>query len=132
MNQEWQKVKEFHEKFNHPVVESPKLMDKERALARSKWMTEEILEFLIAEDKYMQADAMIDLLYFALGTLVEMGIAPEKLFDIVHQANMQKLWEDGKPRYNKDGKTIKPASWKDPYPLLKEAIDKMEAEAADK
>lgn len=57
---------------------------------------------------------MIDLIYFALGTLVEMGIRPEKLFEIVHEANMAKLFPDGKPHFNSEGKTIKPATWVDP------------------
>lgn len=50
---------------------------------------EEIAEFLVAPDIYEQADAMIDLIYFALGTLVEMGIKPDELFDIIQKANME-------------------------------------------
>ena len=34
---------------------------------------------------------MIDLMYFALGTMVEMGLEAEELFDIVQSANMAKL-----------------------------------------
>ena len=43
-------------------------------------MNEEVAEFLVAEDIYEQADAMIDLMYFALGTMVEMGLEPDELF----------------------------------------------------
>ena len=83
------------------------MVDKKRALSRGKWMNEEVAEFLVAEDIYEQADAMIDLIYFALGTLVEMGLEADELFDIVQQANMSKLWPDGKPHYNpKDGKDL--------------------------
>lgn len=125
MNKSWEQVKEFHDKFDHPVSETPVLMTKERAEKRYKWMLEEIDEFLEAEDITEQADAMIDTIYFALGTLVEMGVKPEPLFDIVQHANMSKLWDDGLPHYNKDGKTIKPAGWEDPHSKLKEAINKM-------
>ena len=128
MNKEWEAVKLFHEKFNHPVSRYPKVMEKERAKKRYNWMLEEINEFLEAveqEDIVEQADAMIDVIYFALGTLVEMGIAPDKLFEIVQHANMSKLWEDGKPHYAEDGKTIKPASWEDPHDKLRETIEKM-------
>ena len=108
MKKEWNDVREFHEKFGHPVAGVPKMVDKKRALSRGKWMNEEVAEFLVAEDIYEQADAMIDLIYFALGTLVEMGLEADELFDIVQQANMSKLWPDGKPHYNpKDGKVIK-------------------------
>lgn len=127
INREFNMVKEFHKTFNHPYSETPKLMDLNRANARYKWMKEEIDEFIDASmdgNLYEQADAMIDVIYFALGTLVELGIKPEKLFDIVQNANMSKLWEDGKPHYNEIGKVIKPSNWQDPYPLLKEEIDR--------
>lgn len=31
MNKEWEEVKLFHEKFNHPIGQYPKIMEKERA-----------------------------------------------------------------------------------------------------
>ena len=126
MNKEWEAVKLFHEKFGHPVPENPAMIEKKRALSRGTWMLEEVAEFLSAEDIYEQADAMIDLMYFALGTMVEMGIEPEEIFNIVQKANMDKLWADGKPRYNeKDGKVIKPDNWVDPKPKIKNHIDKL-------
>jgi predicted HAD superfamily Cof-like phosphohydrolase len=120
-------VKEFHKAFNHPIAEKPTLMSLERAEKRYKWMKEEIDEFINATkngDIYEQVDAMIDNIYFALGTLVEIGVYPEKIFEIVQNANMSKLWEDGKPRYNKDGKVIKPNGWQDPHDLIKTEINK--------
>ena len=124
MKKEWNDVREFHEKFGHPVAERPVMIDKRRALSRAKWMQEEVAEFLIADDIYEQADAMIDLMYFALGTMVEMGLEADELFAIVQQANMAKLWPDGKPHYNpKDGKVIKPEGWEDPAPKIKAYID---------
>ncbi|KNF07560.1 hypothetical protein CLPU_15c00540 [Gottschalkia purinilytica] len=122
-NKWWDMVRDFQKVFGHPYEDSPKLLPEERVEKRYDWMLEEINEFKEAEDIYEQADAMIDLMYFALGTLVEMGVRPNKIFDIVHQANMDKLWEDGKPRANEYGKTIKPPHWEDPYPKLKEEID---------
>ncbi|MDE7122058.1 MAG: C39 family peptidase [Oscillospiraceae bacterium] len=118
MNKEWKMVRAFHEKFGHPISNIPIIMEKERVKKRYNWMLEEINEFMEAEDLVEQADAMIDVIYFALGTLVEMGILPDELFNIVHKANMLKLWEDGNPHYNAEGKTIKPINWKDPYNKL--------------
>ncbi len=126
MNNEWDAVREFHIRFNHPCSDVPKELDLSRSRKRYKWMMEELDEFLNAEDMIEQADAMIDLMYFALGTLVEMGIKPDELFKIVHIANMNKLWEDGKPHYAKDGKTIKPADWEDPRMRLEQAIKKQQ------
>ena len=69
---------------------------------------------------------MIDLIYFALGTLVEMGVKPKKIFDIVHNANMNKLWEDGKVHCREgDNKVLKPPTWEDPFSKIKYAIDEM-------
>lgn len=124
MKREWNGVREFHEKFGHPCPKKPTMLDKKRSLSRGKWMTEEVAEFLVAEDIYEQADAMIDLMYFALGTMVEMGLEADELFDIVQKANMAKLFPDGKPHYNpKDGKVIKPEGWEDPAPKICAYID---------
>lgn len=124
MNKEWREVREFHEKFGHPVEDRPVEMKPERARKRYNWMLEEINEFLEADEIVEQADAMIDVIYFALGTLVEMGIEPDSLFEIVQEANMSKLWPDGKPHYNAEGKTIKPSTWEDPHEKLKAEIER--------
>lgn len=122
MNNEWNDVRNFHLRFGHPVAKAPIKVAPERALKRYNWMLEEINEFIEADEIVEQADAMIDLIYFALGTLVEMGIEPDNLFSIVHEANMSKLWPDGKPHYNSEGKTVKPLSWEDPHDKLKGEI----------
>ena len=133
MKKEWNDVRKFHEKFGHPVAPQPRMVERGRALSRGKWMNEEVAEFLVAQDIYEQADAMIDLIYFALGTLVEMGLEADELFDIVQKANMAKLWPDGKPHYNpKDGKVIKPDGWEDPAPKIKAYIDAVIARKAQK
>ena len=130
MNSEWYKVREFHIKFGHPVSDFPVKMDADRALKRYHWLLEEVNEFIEAEEIVEQADAMIDVIYFALGTLVEMGIKPDALFEIVQAANMAKLWPDGKPHYNQEGKTIKPSTWVDPHNKLKEEIERQHDEVS--
>ncbi len=96
----------------------------DRAAKRYNWMLEEIEEFRKAGSIHDQADAMVDLIYFALGTLVEMGVRPGRLFDIVHEANMKKLWADGKVHYAPDGKVMKPPAWSPPEPQLIQEIDR--------
>ena len=126
INEEFEKVKDFHRMFNHRVKETPVFLPEEQVKNRVEFMREEIQEFIDSENVYDQTDAMIDLIYFALGTLVEMGVKPKEIFDIVHNANMTKVWADGKVRYREDnGKVIKPPEWEDPYPKIKAAIDKM-------
>lgn len=115
LNKGFFQVRDFHKAFGHPVSDSPVRIDAERALARADWMKEEVQEFLDALTVTDQADAMIDLIYFALGTLVEMGVRPDRLFDIVQEANMGKLHEiDGEmvAVYRADGKILKPSNWR--------------------
>lgn len=107
-------VKLFHLTFGHMVSDQPTLLSQEQARPRADWMLEEINEFIDAETIAQQADAMIDLIYFALGTLVNMGVQPQPIFDIVQEANMAKVWADGKPHYRSDGKVVKPEGWEDP------------------
>jgi predicted HAD superfamily Cof-like phosphohydrolase len=126
INYEYNEVKKFHEAFGHPVAEKPTVMDLERAKKRYSWLLEEINEFLDATNKadlYEQVDAMIDVIYFALGTLVEIGVPPAEIFTIVQKANMSKLWNDGKPHYKPDGKIMKPETWEDPHDKIVKQID---------
>ena len=124
----WEQVLEFHRAFDVPAANHPCSIAKERAATRCGWMQDEIAEFLDAserDDLIEQADAMIDLIYFALGTLVEMGIRPQTIMDIVHNANMSKLWPDGKPRFrNGDNKVIKPDGWEAPNDSIKAELDR--------
>jgi predicted HAD superfamily Cof-like phosphohydrolase len=75
-----------------------------------------------------QMDALTDIEYFNQGSFVIAGVEPFNLFKIVQDANMGKLWEDGKPRYREeDGKIAKPPHWEDnfaPEPKLKAEIER--------
>jgi len=128
LNDAFNQVREFHIAFNHICPERPQLLPEERMAKRYNWMLEELEEFRNANSIHDQADAMVDLIYFALGTLVEMGVKPGRLFDIVHSANMKKLWPDGKVHYAPDGKVIKHPSWSPPEPQLMEEIERQKAQ----
>ena len=128
LDDRYRDVAAFHARFGHPRAERPTLLPPERVKSRLGWMQEELDEFRDARTLVDQADAMVDLLYFALGTLVEMGVRPDPLFEIVQRANMSKLWEDGHPRYDATGKVIKPAAWRDPGPQIEAAIEAQRGE----
>jgi predicted HAD superfamily Cof-like phosphohydrolase len=130
MNNLYDKVKEFHAVFNHPISERPSFLPRERTDRRAAWLLEEIQEFVSSNDVCEQVDAMIDLIYFALGTLVEMGVRPGKIFDIVHAANMAKLQPDGRPLFDMDGKIIKPPGWQSPEGAIVVEIENQIAEEA--
>lgn len=124
MKEAWLEVRKFHETFGHPVSNSPTRLDPEYKANRLKWLREELQEFEDANTLEDEVDAMIDELYFVFGTLVSMGVDPEPIFKIVQQANMAKVWEDGKVHYKEDGKIAKPANWVAPEPLIVAEINR--------
>lgn len=86
------------------------------------------------EDKLVgQVDAFTDILYFGNGGFCEMGVVPENIFEIVHKANMGKLFPDGKPHYNEIGKVVKPDDWEDkwaPEPKIAMEIERQKKDGA--
>ncbi|CAG9611275.1 hypothetical protein BACCIP111899_00447 [Bacillus rhizoplanae] len=126
-------VAKMHEIFGHPVADIPTKLTEERAKIRASFMQEELEEFLEANTVEDQYDALIDLIYFAFGTFAEMGVRPDKGFEIVNNANMAKLFPDGKPRFREgDGKILKPEGWEAPEPQLRAEIERQRQEALEK
>jgi predicted HAD superfamily Cof-like phosphohydrolase len=125
MNKQYDMVSDFQTKMGQPVADKPTQMQFVRREQRFNYMAEELEEFIHAKTVVDQADAMIDLIYLAVGTMVELGVKPEPLFEIVHNANMSKLWPDGKPKLNPEtGKVIKPPTFVRPEPLLEAEIER--------
>jgi predicted HAD superfamily Cof-like phosphohydrolase len=113
-NEAQEAVKEFHKIFGLPVGETITLLREERVELRANWLTEEIDEFRCAKNMTEQLDAIADLIYFAIGVFVEMGVDGSKVFELVHEANMTKLDSEGKPLYE-NNKVTKPEGWTSPY-----------------
>lgn len=109
-----QAVREFHYKFDFTIPDKPTLLPSERIAIRAKWLREEIQELEHAINITDQADAAADIIYFALGIFVEMGIEGSEVFNLVHQANMQKLDAQGQLMRDPDGKILKPEGWVSP------------------
>lgn len=104
-----------------------------RLIALAEAETEDILDNEDFDTKETEldrligmVDGLVDALYFIYGTFEKMNVDPTPLFNIVHEANMGKLFPDGKPRYRKeDGKIMKPEGWEDqhaPEPKIKQEI----------
>lgn len=125
-------VKDFHDRFGHPAPDYIVELKKEERLFRSNLISEEVLELAAQDDIVGQIDALVDVMYFVFGTFVQMGIDPRPFFEIVHEANMAKLYPDGKPRYQPNGKVQKPPDWEPPerriYEKLKEIWDEQYTE----
>lgn len=90
----FQAIQEFHEKFELPAAESPKPLNAELFEFRKGFMHEELEEYCIAfldEDLEGQLDALVDLVYVALGTAYMQGFDFNEAFRRVHEANMAKV-----------------------------------------
>ena len=89
-----------------------KYRDEEKYILRHKLMEEENNEYLEAcfqEDVIGIADALGDQLYILCGTILQHGLQHiiQDVFDEIHNSNMSKLDEDGKPILREDGKILK-------------------------
>lgn len=112
---EFKDVREFHQKFNFMVHDVPVHLTKRKLLERARFMQEELNEFIKAvemQDLAEQADALIDLVYVAKGTAVQLGLPWKQLWDDVHRANMAKVRGVGKRGNLVDA--IKPPGWVGP------------------
>lgn len=105
MREQVERLKEFHDAFNHTVNETPTEVDLETYKLRSLLMAEELDEYVKAckeGDLVGIADAIADQLVILLGTAVTHGMGDilEDLFNEVMDSNMSKLDENGRPVIN--------------------------------
>lgn len=107
----WSKVSELHRLCGFPIGDIPSALHPNRVAEWARWLTEEINEFAGANSIEDQADALMDLIYFALGAFVEMGVPPQKIFELVHEANLAKGLAKGKMECDANGKLVKPVDW---------------------
>ena len=76
----------------------------------------------------VRLDALTDLLYLTYGSFVLMGVDPKPFFDTVHEANMGKIFPDGKAHFDPvTHKILKPSDWEErfaPEPHIKRELDR--------
>lgn len=101
-----------------PIPETPQVIGPERQNWANAALQEELTEFneaIDSGDVLEAADALIDLVYFALGRLVEMGVPAIAVMDEVQRANMDKEQGELSKRPGSMGHdAIKPAGWQAP------------------
>lgn len=114
-------VEEFQTAFGRPT--GLKFSDIETS--RNVANTFGLRQALIEEEFYELVKAMnekneqnikkesADLLYVLAGLFVDFGWDMQVIFNRVHQSNMSKLDENGKPVYRKDGKILKSNRYKE-------------------
>lgn len=108
-----------------PIPETPTRLEFERKEWAEGALREELDEFYSADNLEDEVDALIDLCYFALGRVIEMGVVPGAAFEEVHATNMaKKRGELYKRPHAKGYDAVKPEGWTPPYLLPYLALDR--------
>ena len=81
---------------------------------RLELLSEEMEEVVEAGSMEKLTKELADLIYVAIGMAVTFGLPLVEVFERVHQSNMSKLGEDGKPIYREDGKVMKGPNYQPP------------------
>ncbi len=109
----YEKVREFHRKMGHPLdqyIED----DGELVLLREHLLEEEFDEVLSFMSKENLLKELADLLYVTYGYAATFGLNIDEAFNRVHESNLSKLGDDGKPVVREDGKILKGPNYKAP------------------
>jgi len=110
----------FHEKFELAYRGTHRCLAPDVAEFRAKFMQEELNEYIKATaegDMEGQLDALVDLVYVALGTAYLSGFPFQAAWDEVHSCNMMKVKAGPNGEGSKRGSphdVIKPEGWKGP------------------
>lgn len=126
----YDKVLEFRQKMELPISTTPRLLPADQVSYFSRFIMEELSEFLRANEEQSlvdASDALVDLVYVVLGMSHSMGLPFDKMFEVVHNCNMQKepASEYFRSLRGNQYDVVKPIGWERPEPqlemILKEA-----------
>lgn len=153
-------VEDFNKKFGFLIGDRPRKLTPDKLKERVEFLYEEFSEFMSGcgfamsvkdpdhpifgsdgevsfhqiddQDIEEQADALIDIVYIAMGTAVMMGLPWQELWDDVHRANMSKVRGVTKRGHSTD--CSKPEGWIGPKTveiLIKHGYDEAAKEVDD-
>lgn len=108
-------VRMMHDKFGIETPPEPRSLETAVMVGRFEMMLEELVELMRAHragDLAEEADALVDLVVFAMGTAVLMGLPWDDVFGEVMRANLAKERGVGKRRNGLD--LVKPEGWTPP------------------
>ena len=123
------KVRKFTQATETSLPNHPQMFSLEKINFIRQMVFDEMDELMSAKNVDEQADALVDAIYYLLDSAVRHGINLDPIFDIVHQANMNKI-VNGKVLRREDGKILKPPGWQDPGVLLNKEIDRQKQKGA--
>lgn len=117
----------FRDKMKLPMSNNPHLLTPEETSYFARFIMEELSEYLRANEEQNlvgAADAIVDLVYVALGAAHAMGLPFEELFEVVHKANLKKEPANEFCRSIRGNQydVIKPVGWEAPEPEMENII----------
>jgi len=117
-------TKEFHEKFDIYLQDTPGIIPDEVKQLRINLMQEELKEVINAmNDEPLEniAKELADLVCAIYGTVLSYGMADQwdDIFGEMTRSNMSKLDTDGKPIKREDGKILKSENFSEANIILK-------------
>jgi len=113
----FEKVGDFMEAFGQEVKCEPEFPDMKTQELRYNLIIEEVRELadgITNKDIVEVADALTDILYVVYGAGHAFGIDLDECFEEVHNSNMSKLGDNGRPIYREDGKVMKGPNYFEP------------------
>lgn len=121
----YEAVQKFQTAVGHPDGRWLQFLDGAELKRRVDWTMEEVKEFAEATDIVEQARELGDIIWFAVGSLVCMGVKPSDVLAPIIRANLSKIDDTGHVQYRaSDGKVQKPANWKSPHDGIKQNIER--------
>ena len=122
-------VRVFRKQMQLAVSDKPVLLSPEMVSYFSRFILEELSEFMMAnecENIVDAADALADLVYVVLGCAHAMGLPFDQIFKAVHEANMRKVIAppDKRSAFGSQHDCVKPSNWKPPEPLIHAIIER--------
>jgi len=117
MNVMTEMIQEFHEKFGLTYLGPPRKLDDEERLFRGTFLLEEIGEYEKAPRLVDELDALVDLVYVAMGTAYRQGFDFDEAFRRVHAANMRKVRAKGSDESKRGNPldVVRPEGWEPPF-----------------
>jgi predicted HAD superfamily Cof-like phosphohydrolase len=120
---QFNRVGEFRQNMSLPIGKTPQLLTPAETSYFARFIMEELSEYLRAVeegDLVGAADAIVDLIYVTMGCAHAMGLPFDKLFDVVHKANMAKepAGEFTRSQRGSQYDVVKPFGWIAPEPEI--------------
>jgi len=114
-------VKSFAE-ATQVLKDEPEMLNEIKVDFIIEMVQSELEELKRANTTVDQADAFIDIIYYICHSALKSGIDLDKLFPLVHAANMRKL-VNGKAVLDRRGKVLKPKGWYGPEKEMQKVLD---------